>query len=376
MTSRERLLAAISIREADRVPVSTYELVGWDMGSWYNQHSSYKPLMEFIREKTDCVYMAYLPGPDFGHRPEMYTTKTWREGEKEFTQTIFHTPKGDLTTLNRIDDAIFTTWRLEHLLKDIEDIDKYLSMGWTIANEPDMSDFARTQKELGEKGIMLPSLSDPIGEGADLFEMGEFLIHAMTETDKIRYFLDAIHERQMTWLRKVMKAGVAAGVNWSEVMFRICGPEYATPPYASPEYFALLVTPYVKRMSELFHEYGAKVRIHSHGKIGKVLDEIMKMNPDGLDPIEPLPDGDIELSEVKRRIGSRVCLFGNIELKLLEHGTTRQVRDFVISAMEQAKKGGGFVMMPTAGPINDPLSPKTEENYRVFIETALEYGRY
>ena len=58
MTSRQRLLKALHIEAADRVPVCGYELVGWNDQSWYNQKTSYKPLMDLIREKTDCVYMA------------------------------------------------------------------------------------------------------------------------------------------------------------------------------------------------------------------------------------------------------------------------------------------------------------------------------
>lgn len=41
-----------------------------------------------------------------------------------------------------------------------------------------------------------------------------------------------------------------------------------------------------------------------------------------------------------------------------------------------ATSGGGFILMPTAAPINVPLSPATEENYRAFIEAGLEFGGY
>jgi hypothetical protein len=137
------------------------------------------------------------------------------------------------------------------------------------------------------------------------------------------------------------------------------------------------MVPHVKSMTELIHARGGKVRLHCHGKIGKVLDMILATGPDGTDPCEPPPDGDIELDEVKRRCAARnVSVWGNIELKVLEHGTPADVRDNVRRIMQQAKEGGGFVLLPTAGPINVPLSPKTEENYRVMIDTALELGRY
>ena len=102
----------------------------------------------------------------------------------------------------------------------------------------------------------------------------------------------------------------------------------------------------------------------------------MDSGAQGLDPIEPPPDGDIELSEVKRRYGDRLCLFGNVELRDLEHSSRAKVDALVKKAMDEAKEGGGFVLMPTAAPINVPLSRKTEENYLQYIDSGLRYGRY
>jgi hypothetical protein len=91
----------------------------------------------------------------------------------------------------------------------------------------------------------------------------------------------------------------------------------------------------------------------------------------------PPPDGDIELDEVKRRCQARnVSVWGNLELKLLEHGTPDDIRAEVRKIMRQAKEGGGFVLMPTAAPIHLPLSAKTEATYHAFIDAGLEFGRY
>jgi uroporphyrinogen-III decarboxylase len=390
VTSKQRLLEAININEPDRVPIVCHGLVGWDEQCWYNSKSSYKSLMDLIREKTDCLHMASLPPPAFGNAAdavrgvesaskkssENIIVNARREGKALFIETIYHTPKGNLKSLHRVNDDVCTVWTLEHTLKTIDDIDKFISLDWQQADQLDLSDFAQKQQDLGDKGIMMPSISDPIAELGELFEMSEFLILAFTETKKIKRAMDFIHEFQIAHLKALLQAGLKASVDWSQCLFRICGPEYATEPYLPPDYFALLVTPYVKRMSEVIHQYGAKVRFHCHGRVRAVLDEIMKTQPDALDPVEPPPDGDIELGEVKKRIGDRVCLFGNIEISLLENGQAEQVRDFVIDSLNQAKAGGGFVCMPTGAPLNDPLSPNTEENYRIFIETALEYGKY
>jgi len=351
----------------DRVPISTYELVGWNKNAWENNEPSYSRLMQVIREQTDCIYMLHpewksspLPGMEI---------QSWREGKSTFTRTTYHTPKGDLTSLHREDDDLHTRWTLEHLLKDIEDIDRYLAIPYEPP-ELDMRHFLAERKGLGEKGVMMISVDDPVCEAAELFEMGQFLTYAITEEERIRYFLDVIHERQMEYLRKILRYDVR------DIIFRICGPEYATPPYLSPQHFRKYVTGYLKKICRTIKEAGGFARVHCHGKIASILDQIVEAGAEALDPIEPPPDGDIEMCDVKNAYGEKLCLFGNIELRELEHSDRNRIDALVKKAMDEAKDGGGFVLMPTAAPINVPLSKKTEENYLQFIESGLKYGTY
>jgi uroporphyrinogen decarboxylase len=200
-------------------------------------------------------------------------------------------------------------------------------------------------------------------------EFGEYTVWAMTETEHFAGTVAAMHERCMENLRRMLDVNVVD-------LYRICGPEYATPPYLPPDSFNRFVVPYVSEMVDLVHSKGAKARLHCHGKIGQVLDMILETGSDGIDPCEAPPDGDITLSEVKKRVGTRMSVFGNLELKLLERGTEEDVEEAVKECMRAAKEGGGYVIMPTAGPINTPLAKKTEDNYLQFIDAALKYGRY
>ena len=117
-------------------------------------------------------------------------------------------------------------------------------------------------------------------------------------------------------------------------------------------------------------------RIHSHGKIAKVLDHFLELGAEALDPIEPPTQGDITLAEAKKKCAGRMCLCGGIELVELENGTPESVDKLVKSCMDQAKAGGGYMMLPTACPINTPLSKRTEANYYTFIKSAIKYGNY
>jgi uroporphyrinogen-III decarboxylase len=367
ITSRERLLRCISHEPIDRVPISTYELVGWNDNAWENNEESYKRLMDTIRDYTDCIYML---NPGEREIPNSVSEiEDWDQGISHFTKKIFHTRKGDLQAQYREDKGVHTVWTTEHLLKDIEDIDTYLEIPYK-APELDMSAFYKEQEKLGDKGLMMISIDDPICLAAELFDMSTFLVYARTETDKIKYFLDAIHERQMFELKNLLKNNV------KDIIFRICGPEYATPPYLPPKYFYDFVTCYLIDICKAIKDAGGIPRIHSHGKIGKVIEQFALTEAECLDPIEPKPDGDMELSDVKRLYGDKFCLFGNIELKELETSGRERIDDLVKQAMGAAKDGSGFVLMPTAAPINVPLSKRAEENYLQMIESALRYGKY
>lgn len=367
LSSKERLLRCIRHEAIDRVPISTYELIGWNDNAWENKEASYKRLMEAIREYTDCIYMFKAYVDDGANTSEDITT--WVDGESEYTRKILHTVKGDLTALYRKDKNVHTTWTIKHMLEGIDDIDKYLSVPYK-PRVFDMDLFKKEQSKLGDKGLMMISLHDPIGDAAELFEMGNFLVHAVTETEKIKYLLDTIHERQLLEIRELLKYDVR------NVIFRICGPEYATPPYLSPEYYYDFVTTYLITICREIRDAGGIPRIHCHGRIGRVLEQFAQTCADGLDPIEPPPDGDISLADVKRLYGKQFCLFGNIELKELEMSDARRIDQLVKKAMEDAKDGSGFILMPTAAPINVPLSPVTERNYLQMIESALKYGLY
>ncbi len=378
-TSRRRLLTASSGGVADRVPINTYELAGRNSRDWYNQQPSYRPLMDFIRAHTDCI-TNWNPRPatdrytceerflgsDFRVEIE---SRTETVGQFQRTTQVCHTPKGDLRSVKQTDAEVYTTWQVEHWCKSIEDVDKALSVPYQPADY-DASDLGRVRAELGEHGLIMASVGDPAYLAADLMSFQDFLLWAFEATDHFARTVAVIAERVRENLRRQLDCCVVD-------LYRIVGPEYFTPPYLPPAVFERFVVPHVTEMTELIHARGAKARVHCHGRIGRVLDLILETGCDGIDPCEPPPDGDIALDEVKRRCQARgVSVWGNLELKLLETGTPDQVRTEVRRVMDQAKDSGGFVLMPTAAPINLVLPPHVEANYRAFIEAGLEFGAY
>jgi uroporphyrinogen-III decarboxylase len=371
MTSRERILAALRGQQPDRVPISTYELAGYNSRAFENNDPSYSTLMDLIREKTDCLCMWSPESTETflqsAYPVDMDVLEKRMAGAKIVHRTL-HAPLGDLTNTYKIFDDVHTTWVTEHWCKNLDDVDKALSVPY----EPvtfNAADRARINRELSDNGIVMDSVADPLWVAADLMEFGDYTVWALTEPEHFARTIEAVHARCMENLRRRLDAGPSD-------LYRICGPEYATPPYLPPDFFDRFVTPYVKEMTDLIHSRGALVRLHCHGRIGLVLDYIVQTGADAIDPCEAPPDGDIELADVKRRAGERLCVCGNLQLKLLEQGSTEEVAQAVHNCMAAAKQGGRYIILPTAAPINTPLAPKTAENYATFIETALAEGGY
>jgi hypothetical protein len=355
----------------DRVPISTYELVGYNSRSWENQEPSYARLMDYIRQHTDCICMwdpatnETILGTAAAVEAE---TRTERHSDATVTRRTMHAPGGTLFQTQTTVDGVHTVWRTERWCKSPADVDVALSVPYAPVDF-DSSDLPRIRAEVANRGVLMSSVGDPLLYAAELMSLGDFTVWAMQETDHFARTIATIATRVFENLRRQVQA---APVD----LYRICGPEYATPPFLPPTFFERFVQPYVMEMVQIIHGAGAGARVHCHGRIGRVLDAILATDADGLDPCEPPPDGDTTLADVKRRAGRRLCLFGNVELKLLEHGSAAKVEAAVRGCMDAAKPGGGYVIMPTAAPIDVPLAPRTEANYISFIDAALECGQY
>jgi hypothetical protein len=269
-----------------------------------------------------------------------------------------------LTQRSRRDPDINTVWTEEHLLKDADDLRAYLDVpprafGGTVVTSHVLADEAA----LGETGIVMLDTADPLCIAASLFDLGTYTVIAMTEQALFRQLLERIASVLLPRTEAV--AAALPGRLW-----RIYGPEYATPPYLPPTLFDEYVCTYVRPMIAAIQRHGGYARIHSHGRVKEVLDAIAGMGADGLDPIEPPPQGDVELRDVREKYGRQMVLFGNLEVSDIENLPTPLFAEKVKQALKEgtAGSGRGFVLMPSACPYGRELPELTLKNYETIIE--------
>ena len=80
----------------------------------------------------------------------------------------------------------------------------------------------------------------------------------------------------------------------------------------------------------------------------------------------------MDLADVKKRVGKRMCIFGNLDIShVMSHGTREEVDGAVKSAIQAAAQDGGFIM----GKTNSNYAVKVK-NTRWMIEYTHRYGVY
>jgi uroporphyrinogen decarboxylase len=112
-------------------------------------------------------------------------------------------------------------------------------------------------------------------------------------------------------------------------------------PFLSPAQFGEFVTPYLARLVQGYRDLGFYVIKHTDGNIMPILDQLVQTNPHALHSLDP--QGGVDLAEVKRRCGDRLCLIGNVNCGLLDSGTDEEVRASARYALRHGMPGGGYI---------------------------------
>lgn len=371
MNRRERLLYTLRGQKVDRPAVCFYEINGYDENpddkNPFNifSHPSWLPLIELAREKTDRIIMRGVAfkeiAPDpIGHIAVDETTI--RNGSRYIKRTV-KAGNHQLTMETRQDPDINTIWTIEPLLKNVNDLDIFLDLPVFGAGETvDATAFLKAESDIGETGLVMIDTPDPLCLAALLFDMSNYTMIALTEQERFHRLLDRFSEVLITKTREVAK--LLPGRLW-----RIYGPEFASPPYLPPLLFHEYVYRYVKPMIDIIHQSGGFARIHCHGNIRDILDDIVDMGADAIDPIEPPPQGDVELKFVREKYGDKLVLFGNLECADIENLPTNEFRKKIVRAVNEGTEnsGRGFVLMPSASPYGRVLSNQALENYQEMV---------
>ncbi len=378
MTSKDRLLAAIRHKEADRVPVAPR------MHLWAaEQYKSYDwPMQLRLFGEFGCdalvdvdynlpSYVPYVFSGDYRDLDRVSVDLTIENnGEANLIKRRFHTPAGDLT------DQILQghPWSghgispsptvQEPLVKSLKDVEKIPF----ILPDPDTcrsNVWPEIIKIIGNRGLLQVHPRGMLSGMTAFLGMSECMMAFYDDREMFDSLLRVLAEHYQKMTRRILEWG-------AEIVFSSWH-NFGVSSGWSPHIFREAFMPVIKDHIDLVHSYGALYNYFDNGKVMPIIEDIGSLGPDIISSLCPPTVGDVDLAQVKQLIGDRVCLHGNVDaILVVQQGTPAQVRDAVREAIRIGAPGGGFIL----GNSDAFFMDTPRQNIEAFFAAAKEFGAY
>lgn len=193
--------------------------------------------------------------------------------------------------------------------------------------------------------------------------MNDFMIMVYEDRGLVEDMLELSTEHYV----KLTKALVEEGIDF---IFPADDVAFKTGLFIPPKLFKEIWVPRMARIMEPAVSAGVPVFFHSDGKIDDVVEDLIEM---GLNCLNPMDPSGVDYREYKKRYGDRLCLSGNVDIEFpLANGTPDDIEQDVKEHMKVLKPGYGYVATCSHSIVN--YIP--HENFIAYINAIHKYGKY
>jgi uroporphyrinogen decarboxylase len=193
-----------------------------------------------------------------------------------------------------------------------------------------------------------------------LVGMDTLMCYFYTEPEAVRELLHRVMDFQLAMAHRYVDAGIELaylsddlGTQSGLLFSRDILEEFFVPEY--------------RRLFSFYKDHGVLVNFHSCGHIEPVLDTLMDLGVDVLNPVQSTAN---DLEAVRRRTQGRMALQGGVSSGLVVSGPVAAIRKEAIARMWQLGRDGGYFCRP------DQSMPWPEEHARALESAVAEYGAY
>jgi len=203
------------------------------------------------------------------------------------------------------------------------------------------------------------TLGIPSGE-----DMMALACHLADEPDKVKAEAGAMVAATLAQAERYRKHGGLDG-------FALCTDYcFNTGPFLSPTMFAEFTAPYLAKLIQGYREMGFYTIKHTDGNIMPIIEQIVQTNPHALHSLDP--QAGVDIAEVKRLYGNRVCLIGNVNCGALDTGTDEEVIESARYALRHGMPGGGYIFSTS----NCIYTGLRLERYELMLDVWRREGNY
>ncbi len=229
-------------------------------------------------------------------------------------------------------------------------------------NSPFRKYLARKIADLKESLLVLASLRGPYVYCVSLCGVKRLLTLIVKNPSFVKYMIDKVSEFTSEASKSLIDLGVD-GLWLREDM------AYKGGPFFSPQAYESLIMPGHRRIFMTYRRRDLPAVLHCDGDFRPLIPDLIGAGISAIQPLEA--NAGMDVRELKPKYGDEIAFFGNIDKNMLS-GTLEQVRQEVLSKLEAACPGGGYVI----GSDHSVPSTVPLQNYEYMIKLAKKHGRY
>ena len=373
LTSRERIMRIIQGKDVDRPALKLWglepcpEAVNEQYASSMINSKAYEPVTKLALETTDIFgqlsinvhsHCGRLEKECVYEYDEPCDIPNWRQ-----VRTVMKTPLGDLTSLRRVSTIGEPEYKLEYFIKEPCDVRKLISAPY----EPypfDPSRFNTIDAAVGDRGITILGLPYPGGLLYNACGSEMMALIMMDEPGLMDEVIDLYTRRVHASLEEIIRQGL-------KPVYCVIGPELLIPPLMNMDGFRRYAVEANRKLYDRMRESGGYIWMHCHGKTAKLLDDFIDLGVNVINPLEPPPNGDVDMYEVAKKYGGRIALEGNIEIQEILLAEPERLRALMEECVTAGAPTGRFILCPSAG-YKEYINPT--ERYIQNLMLYLKYG--
>lgn len=217
------------------------------------------------------------------------------------------------------------------------------------------------KKVAGDKYFIIGTIGAQmcIPDGDHIYE---YVADLYENPDKIKSLNEAYTNTGIETQYRMLEAGADGIINAVDVAFN-------NGPFISPALMDEVFFPYFNKWVKSLKSQGIMSIWHTDGNLIPIMDRIIESGVTAIQCVDPL--GGMDIVEVKKMVGNKLTLIGNIDCSLLQFGPKGKIEEEVKRVVKGCKGDGGFVLCGC----NAIFNGIPAEHYQVMVDARLKYGK-
>ena len=353
MTSHERVMTALDHKKPDRPPLNYF-------GTPETTEKLLKHLHLETHEELLCYFgadMRYVKPKYVG--PEAFAGSSgYSDGGRDMWGVIWKPVRNNFCTYQEI---AYSPLARAETLSEVENYD-WPSTDWLSVSH--LKDEIRRINQKERRAIV--------------YQIGPFIEIAWYMRGYERYLMDMVDKpdiaqfilmKATNLLKEMALRAVEAADGQIDIMWCQGDIGIQTGMLFSPDLWREQIKPWHRQLTEPFKQMGLKTRYHTDGGVVPVIEDLIEMGLDLLDPIQPKAEG-MQPENLQALFGGRLSFYGGVDTQeLMPMGTADQVEQAVLRLIRVLGSNGGYV----AAASNAVQPDVPVENILRLYQTARDY---